>query len=221
MSRETMIRSALLNIEMLHDMDFEDIVVSVKSSDVGDTVAIYRALAAVSDCPLHIGITEAGIGQRGIVKSAIGIGSLLLDGIGDTIRVSLTGDPVAEVEAAEDILSALGRLPAAINIISCPTCARCKADLAHIVEGVSRQVKVFERARVDKSRPSGVNRPPDVITVAIMGCAVNGPGEASGADMGVACGDGKAVFFKGGNIVRTIEEDAIIGVLLSEIKDLL
>jgi (E)-4-hydroxy-3-methylbut-2-enyl-diphosphate synthase len=209
---EALAESAVRNIERLRGMDFEDIVVSVKSSDAAENREALKILAGRTDCPLHIGITEAGIGERAVIKSAIGIGALLMDGIGDTIRVSLTGDPVREVAAARDILTALNLLPGAVNVISCPTCGRCKVDLARIATQVNEAIRPIERRRGAGNRP---------LTVAIMGCAVNGPGEASHADLGVACGDGKAALFKGGIVVRTVDESEIVRTIMAELRSLI
>ncbi|MDR1953977.1 MAG: flavodoxin-dependent (E)-4-hydroxy-3-methylbut-2-enyl-diphosphate synthase [Clostridiales Family XIII bacterium] len=207
---EALAASAARNIARLRKMDFEDIVVSVKSSDVRESRDALKLLATCIDYPIHIGITEAGIGERAMIKSAIGIGALLLDGIGDTIRVSLTGDPVREVAAARDILTSLNLLPGAINVISCPTCGRCKVDLARIAAEVSEAIRAIER---DRTHAGG-----EPLTVAIMGCAVNGPGEASHADMGVACGDGKAALFKNGTVAGTISESEIVQAILRELR---
>jgi (E)-4-hydroxy-3-methylbut-2-enyl-diphosphate synthase len=206
-----LVKSALQWTERIRQMDFDDIVISVKSSDVRETVAVGRALFAQTDCPLHLGVTEAGVGDRALIKSAAGLSTLLLDGIGDTIRVSLTGDPISEIAAARSILAGIGLLPGAIDIISCPTCGRCRADLPRIAKEVAQQAARIERERI----AVGVT---DVLTVAIMGCAVNGPGEAKHADLGVACGDGKAVFFRKGEIEKTVPEAEIIPLLLAQIE---
>jgi (E)-4-hydroxy-3-methylbut-2-enyl-diphosphate synthase len=239
-TREALILSALRNIEKIRCMDFEDIVVSVKSSDVPDTIAIGRALAYTTDCPLHIGVTEAGTGARAIVKSAVGIGSLLAEGIGDTIRVSLTGDPApGEVDAARDILASVGLLPGQIDVVSCPTCGRCRVDLAVIADEVDKMVRGIERARkrsaqaahamtysamaahaMTDSVRSDTERSQQYpkLTVAIMGCAVNGPGEASHADLGVACGAGDALYFENGAPIKKIRESEIIRTLKEAIE---
>ncbi len=197
-----MVESAKSHIEILHGCDFDDIVVSLKSSDVKTSIAAYRLAAAELDCPLHLGVTEAGTYDMGIIKSSIGIGSLLADGIGDTIRVSLTENPVREVEAAKKILKSLGLEKSGAEVVSCPTCARCKIPLIHIAKAVNEAVQ-----NIDKP-----------IKIAVMGCVVNGPGEAKDADIGFAGGDGFAMLFKDGKILRRVEQTEIISVLLDEIK---
>lgn len=198
---EGMVESALSHIRLMEKYDFTDIVVSMKSSDVKKTIEAYRLAKKTFDYPLHIGVTEAGTYTGGLVKSAIGIGSLLADGIGDTIRVSLTDDPIKEVEAAKMILSALDLGEKTVKVVSCPTCGRTKIDLIPIANKVTEAVKSIKKD----------------ITVAVMGCVVNGPGEAKDADIGIAGGDGCAMLFKFGEIVGKIPEDKIIEVLLSEI----
>ncbi len=200
---EALCDSAVYHAALLERFDFNDIVISMKSSDVRTMVRAYRLAAARVDYPLHLGVTEAGTERMGIIKSAAGLAPLLLDDIGDTVRVSLTADPVKEVHAARDILKGLG-LRGGVNIISCPTCGRTKIDLI----GLAKQVE--ERlATVDKD-----------ITVAIMGCVVNGPGEARGADIGIAGGDGQAILFKKGEVVRKIDEQNIVAELLKEIEQM-
>lgn len=198
---EGMVESALSHIRLMEKYDFTDIVVSMKSSDVKKTIKAYRLAKETFEYPLHIGVTEAGIYTGGLVKSAIGIGSLLADGIGDTIRVSLTDDPIKEAEAAKMILSALDLGEKTIKVVSCPTCGRTKINLISIANEVTEAVKNIKKD----------------ITVAVMGCVVNGPGEAKDADIGIAGGDGCAMLFKSGEIVGKIPEDKIIEVLLSEI----
>jgi (E)-4-hydroxy-3-methylbut-2-enyl-diphosphate synthase len=217
---ETLSESALRNIERLASMDFDDVVVSVKSSDVRVCSRALRILSPLTDAPIHLGVTEAGAGDRALVKSAIGIGSLLAEGIGDTMRVSLTCDPVREVYAARDILASVGMLPGAIDVISCPTCGRCNVDLTRIADEVREAVSLIETERVNFARgargsQSGAG---DALTVAVMGCAVNGPGEASHADIGVACGNGNAVLFEGGVKTDTLAEADVIPVLLAKIR---
>lgn len=198
---EALVESALRHAELLERCDFHDIVISIKSSDVPVMIKGYRLLAEKTDYPLHLGVTEAGTRRMGIIKSAVGIGSLLADGIGETIRVSLTADPVEEIYAAKDILSAVGR-GSGVRLISCPTCGRTKINLISLAEKVEKAV-----GDIDKD-----------ITVAVMGCVVNGPGEAREADVGIAGGDGCAVLFRKGEIIGKYPEDKILDVLLEEIE---
>lgn len=200
---EALVKSALRHVKMLTDNDFEDIVISIKSSDVPTMISAYRLLAEQTDFPLHLGVTEAGTERMGLIKSAVGIGSLLCDGIGETIRVSLTADPVREIAAAKDILKAVGR-GNGVTIVSCPTCGRTRIDLIKAASEV-------EAALADCELP---------IKVAVMGCAVNGPGEARDADIGIAGGDGCAVIFSKGELLRKIPEDRIVPELLAEINKL-
>lgn len=198
---EALVESALGHAALLEQCDFDDIVISIKSSDVKTMIEAYRLLAQKCGYPLHLGVTEAGTARMGLIKSAVGIGSLLCDGIGETIRVSLTDDPVEEVYAAKDILKAIGK-GSGVKFVSCPTCGRTRIDL------ISLAKKVEEALRdIDKE-----------ITVAVMGCVVNGPGEATEADIGIAGGDGCAVLFKKGEVIRKIPEDRILEELLAEIK---
>ncbi len=190
--------SALRNVKILEDLDFGDIVISLKASDVRLTYEAYRIVAKNTDYPLHIGVTEAGTPEKGRIKSAVGIGALLLAGIGDTLRVSLTGDPLNEVKAGKEILEVLGIRNTGIDIVSCPTCGRTKVDLEKIVREVEGYLAPIEKRRLAEGRPR--------LTVAVMGCAVNGPGEARSADLGVACGDGKGVLFAQGQILHTVAE---------------
>lgn len=201
---QAMKQSALRNIRILEDLNFKDIKVSMKASDVSRTVNAYQLLAQETDIPFHLGITEAGGLYAGITKSAIGIGMLLAQGIGDTIRVSLTRDPVEEVRTGYEILRALGIRQRGPELISCPTCGRCKIDLFKIAGDT-------EKALLESSSK---------IKVAIMGCAVNGPGEAKEADIGIAGGDGKGILFKKGKVVRKIEQDKLVDQLLSEIDNM-
>lgn len=194
---EGLAESALRNVAMLEKYDFDDIVISLKSSDVKMNFDAYKIVSERSDYPLHIGVTEAGTLARGKVKSAAGIGALLLEGIGDTMRVSLTADPVEEVVFAKELLSAVGLRKDRIEIVSCPTCGRTEVDLQVIADAVEKCVEVLQ----DKGVRS--------LKIAVMGCAVNGPGEARGADIGVACGKGKGVLFAGGEIIRTVKEEDI------------
>lgn len=198
---EALVESALGHVKLLNDCDFDDIVISIKSSDVKRTIAAYRLLSERTEYPLHLGVTEAGTERMGLIKSAVGIGSLLCDGIGDTIRVSLTADPVSEVYAARDILKACG-LGGGVQIVSCPTCGRTKIDLIGLANRVEERLK-----NVDKP-----------IKVAVMGCAVNGPGEAREADIGIAGGNGEGLIFKKGKILRKVPEDMLLGELMKEIE---
>mmetsp|Transcript_2814 Transcript_2814/g.1654 ORF Transcript_2814/g.1654 Transcript_2814/m.1654 type:complete len:355 (+) Transcript_2814:94-1158(+) len=199
-----MVESALRNIKLLEDMDFNNVKVSIKASDVPRTVEAYRLFSAKSKAPLHVGITESGSLFPGLVKSSLGIGMLLADGIGDTIRVSLTRDPVEEIRAAYEILKALGIRSHGPEIISCPTCGRCNIRLFDILEDVE---KVLLKKKSN-------------IKVAIMGCIVNGPGEAKEADIGIAGGDGIGILFKKGKVVKKCSQDNIVNVLIEEIDNI-
>lgn len=199
---EALVESALYHASLLEKFDFDDIVISIKSSNVENTVKAYSLASEKCNYPLHVGVTEAGTSRMGIVKSSIGIGSLLLKGIGDTIRVSLTDSPVKEVAAGYDILKAVGLKKDAVQIVSCPTCGRTKIDLISLANEV-------ESALASCTKP---------IKVAVMGCVVNGPGEASEADIGVAGGDGCAVLFKKGEILKKVPENEVVSALLSEIE---
>ena len=189
---EAMAESAIDNIELLNRFDFDDICISVKTSSVAQTIASYRLMSERMDYPLHLGVTETGTEYMGLIKSSVGIGALLADGIGDTIRVSLTATPENEVKAGFGILRALG-LRSGFNLISCPTCGRCRIDLIPLASDVEKRL-------------SGLNKD---ITVAVMGCAVNGPGEASRADYGIAGGDGIGVIFKKGKIIEKAPNSAL------------
>jgi (E)-4-hydroxy-3-methylbut-2-enyl-diphosphate synthase len=198
-----MVESAMANIKILEDLDFHDIKVSLKASDVSRTVQAYQLLSLKTDVPFHVGVTEAGGLYAGITKSAIGIGMLLAQGLGDTIRVSLTRDPVEEIRTGFEILRALGIRSRGPELISCPTCGRCKIDLFKIAGQV-------EKALLEH---------PSQIKVAIMGCIVNGPGEAKEADIGIAGGDGMGILFKKGKVIRKIDQDQLVDQLLSEIDN--
>ena len=203
---EALVESAFRHIRMLEANDFTDILVSIKSTDVRTTVLANRMLAERCDYPIHLGLTESGTLERGLVKSSAGIGSLLLDGIGDTVRVSLTEDPVKEVDAARQIFNALGlEGQSGLKLICCPTCGRTRIDLISLSHR-------FESA----IRAEGLERVP--VTVALMGCIVNGPGEAREADFGIAGGVGEALFFRHGEPDRKIAESEILPVLLDEIR---
>ena len=198
-----LVDSALHHAALLERWDFDDIVISIKSSDVPTMIDAYRLLAQACPYPLHLGVTEAGTERMGLVKSAIGIGSLLHDGIGDTIRVSLTADPVREIYAAQDILTALN-LREGPQVISCPTCGRTRIDILSLAAQVEEALR-------------GVTKN---IRVAVMGCVVNGPGEAREADIGIAGGDGVAVLIRHGEVLRKVPENEIVSALLSEIDKL-
>lgn len=202
-----MVKSVLDYIKILEGMDFYDIIVSLKTSDVFSTIEAYRLFSKRSKYPLHLGVTAAGPASTGIVKSSIGIGALLLEGIGDTVRVSLTGEAVEEVVAAKNILQALGLRKFSPEIISCPTCGRCQVDLQNIVKEFEKRYTLYAIRYMQKKFPK----------IAIMGCEVNGPGEAKEADVGIACGKGTGVIFKKGRIVKRVKEKDIIKELLKNI----
>lgn len=199
---QALCESALGHVKLLEECDFEEIVLSLKSSDVATTVAAYRLIAEQCSYPLHLGVTEAGTLKAGLIKSAAGLGALLLEGIGDTIRVSLTADPVEEVAAGRELLRALGLSNKGASLVSCPTCGRTQIDLISL----AGQVEEYLR---------GVDKP---ITVAVMGCAVNGPGEAREADIGIAGGKGEGLLFKKGQILRKVPEDKLLEELKREIE---
>lgn len=202
---QALAESAIMHADILRDVDFEDIVISVKASDVWTMIEANRILAEKTEYPLHLGVTEAGARMRAAVKSSVGIGTLLAEGIGDTVRVSLTDDPAEEIAVAREILSSLGLLSIpSMDIVSCPTCGRTKIDLISLVMKFEERIKALG---LDKKN----------IKVAIMGCAVNGPGEAREADIGVAGGDGCAILFKKGEIIRKINEESIVDELVHEI----
>ena len=198
-----LVESAMTHAAMLEHFDFDDIVISIKSSDVQKMIACYRLAAQKCNYPLHLGVTEAGTERMGLIKSAVGIGSLLCDGIGETIRVSLTDDPVREIEAAKDILRCIGKR-GGVKLVSCPTCGRTRIDLIGTAKKVEEAVK-----DLDKN-----------ITVAVMGCIVNGPGEAREADVGIAGGDGCAIIFRKDGTQRKIREEDIVPELLAEVDRL-
>ena len=202
---EALVEAAWRHIHILEDMDYRNIKVSLKAHDVPLTIAAYRLLASQCDYPLHVGITEAGTVNSGIIKSAVGIGALLAEGIGDTIRVSLTGDPVNEVKVAYDILKALGLREYGPTLISCPTCGRTRINLEKLALEVERRL-------ADITEP---------ITVAVMGCVVNGPGEAREADVGLAGGIGEGLIFRKGVILRKVPENQLVDELFIEIEKIL
>ncbi|MEA1974481.1 MAG: flavodoxin-dependent (E)-4-hydroxy-3-methylbut-2-enyl-diphosphate synthase [Bacillota bacterium] len=201
---EAIVESAIEHIKILESLDYRNIIISLKSSDVIETIIAYKLLANKVDYPFHIGITESGTKFGGTIKSSVGIGSLLVLGMGDTLRVSLTGDPVEEIVVAKGILKSLKLRKFGVNIISCPTCGRCNIDLNKIATEIETEL-----ANIDKD-----------ITVAIMGCIVNGPGEAKEADIGIAGGINEALLFKKGKVVRKISENNIIKELLEEIEEM-
>lgn len=203
-SAEAMVESALGHVKILEDLDFENIIISLKASDVLLTLDAYKLISSQVPYPLHIGVTEAGTLWAGTIKSSVGIGSLLLNGIGDTLRVSLTSDPIEEIRVGREILQTIGMRSFGVEIISCPTCGRCQIDLIQLVERIEDKIRA-------------INKP---IKIAIMGCAVNGPGEARDADIGIAGGKSSALLFKKGEIIRRIEEDQIEAVLLEELSKL-
>ncbi|MHB8708789.1 MAG: flavodoxin-dependent (E)-4-hydroxy-3-methylbut-2-enyl-diphosphate synthase [Desulfuromonadales bacterium] len=199
---EAMVESALGHIRILEELSYREIKVSLKASDVRRTVSAYRLLAAQVDYPLHIGITEAGTTWAGTIKSAVGLGALLYDGIGDTLRVSLTGDPVEEVRVGWEILKSLELRERGPVFVSCPTCGRCQIDLIPVAEEVERRLHDL----------------PKKLTVAVMGCAVNGPGEAREADVGIAGGKGEGLLFRKGEIVRKVPADQLADALVEEAR---
>ncbi|MCC5909837.1 MAG: flavodoxin-dependent (E)-4-hydroxy-3-methylbut-2-enyl-diphosphate synthase [Clostridiaceae bacterium] len=201
---DAMVESALNHIQILEDMKFYNTVISLKASDVQLTVEAYEKISEVTNYPLHIGVTEAGTIWAGTIKSSIGIGTLLLKGIGDTLRVSLTGNPVEEVKVGKQILKSLGLLKNEVTIISCPTCGRCQIDLINLANEVEGKISSYKKT----------------IKVAIMGCAVNGPGEAKDADIGIAGGVGSALLFKKGKVIKKIPENQITKILLEEIENM-
>lgn len=201
---EALCESALYHVRLLEKYDFHDIVVSLKSSDVQTTIEAYRLMSEKCSYPLHLGVTEAGTTRMGIIKSSVGIGTLLSEGIGDTIRVSLTADPVEEIYAAKDILSALGLRKNGVQFVSCPTCGRTRIDLVGLAGKVEEALRGVEKN----------------IKVAVMGCVVNGPGEAREADIGLAGGDGCAVIFKKGEVIRKVSEEQALSALLEEVDRL-
>lgn len=202
---EALVESALEHIRILEKLNFYDIKISLKAHDVPLTLDAYRLMSETVDYPLHLGITEAGTVNTGIIKSAVGIGALLAEGIGDTFRISLTGDPVNEVKVANEILKALGLKEYGPTLISCPTCGRCNIDLPSIAEKVEQRL-------------SGITKP---IKVAVMGCAVNGPGEARDADIGIAGGKGEGLVFRKGEVINKVSEDKLVDALFEELDKLI
>jgi len=202
---EAMVESALGHVRILEELGYDQIKISLKASDVMKTVAAYRLLSEKVDYPLHIGITEAGTIFSGTVKSSVGLGILLADGIGDTMRVSLTSDPVDEVKVGFEILKSLGLRSHGVNFVSCPTCGRCQINLIGVAEEVEKRL-------------AGIDTP---ITVAVMGCVVNGPGEAREADVGIAGGKGEGLLFRHGAVVRKVPESEMVEALLAEVDKII
>lgn len=202
---EALVESALEHIRILEKLNFYDIKISLKAHDVPLTLDAYRLMSETVDYPLHLGITEAGTVNTGIIKSAVGIGALLAEGIGDTFRISLTGDPVNEVKVANEILKALGLKEYGPTLISCPTCGRCNIDLPSIAEKVEKRL-------------AGITKP---IKVAVMGCVVNGPGEARDADIGIAGGKGEGLVFRKGEVINKVSEEKLVDALFEELDKLI
>jgi (E)-4-hydroxy-3-methylbut-2-enyl-diphosphate synthase len=205
-SAEALVESGLDEVRVLERLGFEDIVLSLKAFDVPTMIRAYELASQRCDYPIHLGVTEAGLAWEGTIRSSVGIGALLAEGIGDTIRVSLTGDPVEEVKVGFEILNSLGLRKKAFTLVSCPTCGRCAVDLTGIANEIRRRLEA--------------NPPSKPITVAVMGCVVNGPGEASLADVGVAGGKGAGVLFAKGEMLRTVPEDNLVDELIKEVEKL-
>ena len=202
---EALVESAMEHVRILEAQDFHDMKISLKAHDVPLTLEAYQLMSETVDYPLHLGITEAGTARTGMIKSAVGIGALLAQGIGDTFRISLTGDPVVEVKVANEILKSLGMREYGPTLISCPTCGRTSIDLAGIADEVDKRLQ-------------GITKP---ISVAVMGCVVNGPGEAKGADVGIAGGNGEGLVFRKGEIIRKVKETELVEELFKEIDNIL
>ena len=201
---EALVESALKHVKILEELDFYDIVISIKSSDVQTMIEAYRLMSQKCDYPLHLGVTESGTTFKGTIKSSIGIGTLIAEGIGDSIRVSLTSNPVDEIKVAKEILKALGERKEGIEFVSCPTCGRTQIDLIGIANEVEKRLE-----NVNKN-----------IKVAVMGCVVNGPGEAREADIGIAGGIGEGLIFKKGQIIKKVKENELVNELMKEIEKL-
>ncbi|WP_039655612.1 flavodoxin-dependent (E)-4-hydroxy-3-methylbut-2-enyl-diphosphate synthase [Clostridium tyrobutyricum] len=203
-SSDALVESALNHVKILENVNFDNIVISIKSSNVIQMVDSYRKISKICQYPLHLGVTEAGTGFTGTIKSSVGIGTLLMEGIGDTIRVSLTGDPIQEVKVGKEILKACGLRKQGIELISCPTCGRTEINIIKIAEEVERRL-----SHINKN-----------IRVAVMGCVVNGPGEAREADIGIAGGKGEGLIFKDGNIIKKVREEKLVEALMEEIQNM-
>ena len=201
---EGLVESALNHVKILEELGFYDIVISIKSSDVKMMIESYRLMSEKCDYPLHLGVTESGTVERGTIKSSVGIGTLLAEGIGDTIRVSLTADPIEEIRVAKEILKSLGLRKGGLEFVSCPTCGRTQIDLIGIANAVEKKLETINKD----------------IKVAVMGCVVNGPGEAREADIGIAGGKGEGLIFKKGEIIRKVKEAELIDALMEEIDKL-
>ncbi|SCN21922.1 4-hydroxy-3-methylbut-2-en-1-yl diphosphate synthase [Clostridium sp. N3C] len=199
---EALVESALRHVDILEKVNFHDIVISIKSSDVLQMIESYRLISKQVEYPLHIGVTEAGTTWRGTIKSSVGIGTLLAEGIGDTIRVSLTDDPLEEVRVGKEILKSLGIIKQGITFVSCPTCGRTQINLIELAHTIEEKLKDLDKD----------------IKVAIMGCVVNGPGEAREADIGIAGGNGEGLIFRKGEIIRKVKEDQLVEALMEEIE---
>jgi (E)-4-hydroxy-3-methylbut-2-enyl-diphosphate synthase len=208
---EAIVQSALKSVRLFESFGFQDTVISLKSSDVLQTIAAYRRMAQLCDYPFHLGVTEAGLIDQSTVKSSIGIGALLADGIGDTIRVSITGDPVDEVKVAQRILSSLELRRFETNVVACPSCGRCEIDVVGIAKQVSDRLH-----ELAKTEPRCLD-----LTVAVMGCVVNGPGESEHADIGMAGGGGVGVIYRKGKQLRRVAEAEMVDALIDEVKNLL
>jgi len=203
-SVDGLVESALKNVRIVEELGYDNIAISIKASDVMNTINSYKEISKKTNYPLHVGVTEAGTVFSGTIKSCVGIGTILAEGIGDTIRVSLTADPVVEVKTGIEILKSLGLRKQGIQFVSCPTCGRCRVNLVEIATNIENLLTNSQKN----------------IKIAVMGCAVNGPGEARDADIGVACGDSCGLIFKKGEILRKVPEDKIIDELLKEIMNL-
>lgn len=201
---DALVASAMEDVKVLQDLDFHDIVISVKSSEVPMAVEAYTTISELTDYPLHLGITEAGTAWAGGIKSAAGIGAILARGIGDTIRVSLAADPVEEVKAGFEILKSFGLRTRGVQLVACPSCGRAEVDIIRIAQEVERRL-------------APINAP---VKVAVMGCAVNGPGEARMADLGIACGRGMGLLFRGGKIVASLPEDKLVDALMDQVAEI-